>query len=238
MPEPFDQDLYDRVMAELQEEPILAFDPEYNRAYTHGATVAARIAAEREHRLDAQIETLALILMDEFGGPTKSESACEMAVRVLREQAARIAAEQVPDDPYVEAMRDIAEDEGWLGRFNPPAERVPNLEGDDEKWKYVSKAFGDRRWETFHGTDASVEQSNIEGTKAAIRRAVEVGIVQLPSERVPAVSDEELACIFADAIEAEHNQSPATTQTQLGQQIIVGIRAVRAALTAAAKEEQ
>jgi hypothetical protein len=62
---------------------------------------------------------------------------------------------------------------------------------------------------------------------------------QSKSERQPVpVSDEELAVIFADAIEAEHRVSPATTQDQLGQQIIAGIRAVRAAINAAKEDER
>lgn len=40
---------------------------------------------------DAEIRQLANVLLDEFGGPTQSESACEMAVRMLREQRTRIA---------------------------------------------------------------------------------------------------------------------------------------------------
>jgi hypothetical protein len=48
-------------------------------------------AHERLGGLEAQIAPLAQVLLDEFDGPTRSESACEMAVRVLREQRARIA---------------------------------------------------------------------------------------------------------------------------------------------------
>lgn len=48
------------------------------------------LVAEVEH-LKGQIAPLAQVLMDEFGGPTCSESACEMAVRVLREQRDEIA---------------------------------------------------------------------------------------------------------------------------------------------------
>ena len=39
-----------------------------------------------------QIEKLAAVLLLEFGGPTQSESACEMAVRLLREQKKGIVA--------------------------------------------------------------------------------------------------------------------------------------------------
>lgn len=50
--------------------------------------VHSRIEETERHcdRLHAQIEPLANVLLQEFDGPTQSESACEMAVRVLREQ--------------------------------------------------------------------------------------------------------------------------------------------------------
>ena len=38
--------------------------------------------------LEQQIDALAKVLLDEFDGPDRDESACEMAVRVLREQRA------------------------------------------------------------------------------------------------------------------------------------------------------
>lgn len=41
--------------------------------------------------LEGQISLLSLTLLDDFGGPACDESACEMAVRVLREQAEEIA---------------------------------------------------------------------------------------------------------------------------------------------------
>jgi hypothetical protein len=41
-------------------------------------------AAELDH-MHGQVDALAKVLLEEFGGPTRSESACEMAVRVLRE---------------------------------------------------------------------------------------------------------------------------------------------------------
>jgi len=36
--------------------------------------------------LEEQIESLAKVLLQEFGGPSKDEGACEMAIRLLREQ--------------------------------------------------------------------------------------------------------------------------------------------------------
>ena len=45
------------------------------------------IARARIKELEGQISDLAKVLLGEFGGPTQSESACEMAARVLREQA-------------------------------------------------------------------------------------------------------------------------------------------------------
>jgi chromosome segregation ATPase len=50
--------------------------------YTH----CAFRQADRIEHMEAQIKALADVLIEEFGGPTQSESACEMAVRVLREQ--------------------------------------------------------------------------------------------------------------------------------------------------------
>lgn len=47
--------------------------------------------ANTEH-LAGQIDGLAVVLMTEFGGPAGDESATEMAVRVLREQAAELTA--------------------------------------------------------------------------------------------------------------------------------------------------
>ena len=54
--------------------------------------LAARDAAVRDHRhLWDQIDALAKVLLREFGGPVGgSEGACDMAVRVLREQAIEI----------------------------------------------------------------------------------------------------------------------------------------------------
>jgi hypothetical protein len=46
--------------------------------------VANRVIARAEH-IHRQIDALATVLMEEFGGPTQNESACEMAVRLLRE---------------------------------------------------------------------------------------------------------------------------------------------------------
>lgn len=40
--------------------------------------------------LDLQVELLAKVLMEEFGGPTQSEGAIEMAIRVMREQQSTI----------------------------------------------------------------------------------------------------------------------------------------------------
>jgi hypothetical protein len=48
-----------------------------------------RITAQREN-LAEQIDELAMVILREFGGPVVSESACEMAVRVLREQKAEL----------------------------------------------------------------------------------------------------------------------------------------------------
>ena len=50
---------------------------------------------------------------------------------------------------------------------------------------------------------------------------------RISAERRP-VSDEDLASIFADAIEASHTRNPARPD---GQHIISGLRAVRAAIT-------
>lgn len=47
------------------------------------------VAAFVEH-LETEIDQLATVLLDEFGGPVCSESACEMAVRVLREQKLKL----------------------------------------------------------------------------------------------------------------------------------------------------
>ena len=48
---------------------------------------------DRVARLEGEISHLAGVLLDEFGGPVGPESACEMAVRVLREQRAMITGE-------------------------------------------------------------------------------------------------------------------------------------------------
>jgi hypothetical protein len=49
--------------------------------------IANRVIARAEH-LHQQIDALATVLLKEFGGPTQDEGACEMAIRVLREQKA------------------------------------------------------------------------------------------------------------------------------------------------------
>jgi hypothetical protein len=53
-------------------------------------------------------------------------------------------------------------------------------------------------------------------------------------QQVP-VSDEELASIFADAIEAAYTRNPSETD---GQHIIAGIRAVRAAINTAKEDDR
>lgn len=56
-------------------------------------------------RTRKQIDALAGVLLDEFGGPTQDEGACEMAVRLLRTQQAdlRKQAGQVGDLEMKEA---------------------------------------------------------------------------------------------------------------------------------------
>lgn len=60
--------------------------------------------------LSNQIGQLAQVLMDEFGGPTENESACEMAIRVLREQKAEI--EYLRSGWLTLAVATI--DDGWI----------------------------------------------------------------------------------------------------------------------------
>ena len=45
------------------------------------------VAEDTAAALKEQIDALATVLLQEFGGPTCDESACEMAVRLLRDQA-------------------------------------------------------------------------------------------------------------------------------------------------------
>ena len=55
----------------------------------------ARSIAEKNIRLESQIDKLAKVLLEEFGGPTENESAAEMAIRLLREpNACKEAAEK------------------------------------------------------------------------------------------------------------------------------------------------
>lgn len=49
-----------------------------------------RLAQENARLRDEQIGSLATVLLDEFNGPTQDEGACEMAIRVLREQRAEV----------------------------------------------------------------------------------------------------------------------------------------------------
>ena len=53
--------------------------------------VAIQEAWQKIASLEAEIDALAAVLLQEFGGPTQNESACEMSVRMLREQKAEIA---------------------------------------------------------------------------------------------------------------------------------------------------
>ena len=64
--------------------------PEYQR---EGAANRNAIDAALEEiaRRTGQIDALASVLFGEFGGPIQDESACEMAIRVLREQQGEIA---------------------------------------------------------------------------------------------------------------------------------------------------
>lgn len=47
--------------------------------------------------LRGEIARLTIVLLEEFGGPTCNESACEMAVRLLREQKAEVGRLQERD---------------------------------------------------------------------------------------------------------------------------------------------
>src|SRR3990172_4861106 len=58
---------------------------------SHVDALAAKLAA---HELNSV--TLAKVLLTEFGGPTQNEGAVEMAIRVLREQRAKLTALTAP----------------------------------------------------------------------------------------------------------------------------------------------
>lgn len=58
----------------------------YDQAETNEA--ARIILSEEVEELKSQIAGLAKVLLEDCGGPTKNEGACEMAARLLREQAA------------------------------------------------------------------------------------------------------------------------------------------------------
>ena len=81
-----------------------------------------------------QIGGLAKVLLEEFGGPQKSESACDMAVRLLREQRARLEAfvDRAVNPPVA-----VLPPEAWeteLGRqASELRARVVELEGELEE---------------------------------------------------------------------------------------------------------
>jgi hypothetical protein len=78
---------------------------------------ARRVAADTVH-LKAQIDDLAAVLLAEFGGPA-DESACEMAVRVLREQRAEIEA-LLKAEPDAESVKRL--------EIYPPPQVHPDAE--------------------------------------------------------------------------------------------------------------
>ncbi len=88
---------------------------------------------KRNEHLHQQIDSLASVLLQEFGGPTQNESACEMAVRLLREHAKEVA----------DLLRDIANmqvetirlRDGYVKQVADLRQRISELEGQlqDEK---------------------------------------------------------------------------------------------------------
>ena len=80
--------------------------------------------------LGKQIDALATVLLREFGGPTQDESACEMAVRVMREQNQALVAK----DSQIETLRhQVADLQGELSKATEAINGLAPLQGDDGK---------------------------------------------------------------------------------------------------------
>jgi len=85
------------------------------------------LMAENE-MLQKQINTLASVLLDEFGGPTRDESACEMAVRLLRENRLEQNALREVLDWAIEASLQLSKDinSGMVEQFSAELRRRVN----------------------------------------------------------------------------------------------------------------
>ena len=65
--------------------------------------------AEDWAHLSQQVDALAKVLLEEFGGPTQEESACEMAVRVLREQQHQRERDKAEIERLREALSELCD---------------------------------------------------------------------------------------------------------------------------------
>jgi hypothetical protein len=85
------------------------------------------LAAQTSSSLAEQINQLAKVLLEEFGGPTQSEGAVEMAIRVLREQKSALRFDQ---DRIARALYDIRS-----SHSHELLHREPDWNGEDaEAW--------------------------------------------------------------------------------------------------------
>ncbi|MCC6490697.1 MAG: hypothetical protein IT364_24640 [Candidatus Hydrogenedentes bacterium] len=78
----------------------------------------AESSAEVERLRDTQIGPLAKVLLEEFGGPTQDESACEMAVRMLRHLRTRLAEPAQENGWLIEQKNADDRAEWWQGGLN------------------------------------------------------------------------------------------------------------------------
>ncbi len=84
---------------------------------------------KRNEHLDREIDALASVLLQEFGGPTQNESACEMAVRLLREFRKRISELGTYGEELRKAFDErTAQSESRLGLIQDLERRISDLE--------------------------------------------------------------------------------------------------------------
>lgn len=139
---------------------------------------AASQAWEREHELHSQIAQLATVLLDEFGGPTCNESACEMAVRVLREQQAEI------ERLRVEQERDKRETVEMLSQLQyDVALKQASSEAEVERLRVIIKDLlnalpdsgyegrGDESWDWCWNELSSEAQDEVKAVRARAKTA-------------------------------------------------------------------
>jgi hypothetical protein len=106
--------------------PVLSAEVKEGRIVLACEAEIPKVSRADATEAQCQISTLASVLLSEFGGPTKDESACEMAVRLLREQRTQI--EQLTAPPSTTGMPVLTVSESAATVAAAPATEADGIE--------------------------------------------------------------------------------------------------------------